>query len=156
MIPEVRKAVKGYEGLYHVTNKGRVYSLRKRDFMKLSNSRQHRVVNLTKNKTPTLKLVHKLVMEAFVGPCPRGMEVLHGPKDNDHLDNLSYGTRSQNIHDRNRDGVKGGPRPVKRSDGERFPSLTAAAESVGGQYQNVMKCCKGTIHTHKNFGWEYA
>lgn len=156
MIPEVRKAVVGYEDLYQVTNKGRVYSLRKRDFMKLSNSRQHRAVNLTKNKAATLKLVHRLVMEAFVGPCPEGMEVCHGPKDNDYLSNLSYGTRSRNIHDRARDGVKGGPRAVLRSDGRLFQSLTEGAESVDGQQQNVMKCCKGIINTHKGFNWSYA
>lgn len=51
--------------------------------------------------------VHRLVLEAFVGPCPPGMEVLHGPggqRDN-RLVNLCYGTPSQNQLDKYRDGT---------------------------------------------------
>jgi hypothetical protein len=43
--------------------------------------------------------VHRLVLLAFVGPCPAGHEVLHlnhQPADN-RLENLRYGTRSENI-----------------------------------------------------------
>ena len=43
--------------------------------------------------------VHQLVMQAFVGPCPDGCEVLHlnhNPADN-RLVNLKYGTRSENL-----------------------------------------------------------
>lgn len=52
-------------------------------------------------------LVHRLIAEAFLGPCPEGMEVLHGEKgqkDNTPA-NLSYGTKSQNQLDRYRDGT---------------------------------------------------
>jgi len=45
------------------------------------------------------RLVHQLVLEAFKGPCPPGMECLHKnhtPGDN-KLSNLKYGTRSENI-----------------------------------------------------------
>lgn len=51
--------------------------------------------------------VHRLVMLAFVGPCPEGMEVCHGPgghADN-RLSNLRYDTRSENQKDRVRHGV---------------------------------------------------
>jgi transcriptional regulator with XRE-family HTH domain len=42
-----------------------------------------------------------MVAEAFLGPCPKGEEVRHGDGDrtNPRLDNLSYGTRAQNIAD---------------------------------------------------------
>jgi len=51
-------------------------------------------------------LVHQIVLEAFVGPCPPGMEALHGPagKLDASLANLHYGTRSENVRDRVRDG----------------------------------------------------
>ena len=48
------------------------------------------------------RTVHSLVLEAFVGPCPQGHEGLHRngvPSDN-RLENLRYGTRSENIDDR--------------------------------------------------------
>lgn len=43
-------------------------------------------------------MVHRLVMAAFVGPCPPGMQVNHkdGIKRNSTLDNLEYVTVSQN------------------------------------------------------------
>jgi hypothetical protein len=51
--------------------------------------------------------VHQLVAEAFIGPCPEGQEVRHGP--NGKLDNrasqLCYGTRRDNKADQLRDGT---------------------------------------------------
>lgn len=47
-------------------------------------------------------LVHRLVLEAFRGPCPDGIEVRHlddNPERN-VLSNLAYGTRSENQVDR--------------------------------------------------------
>ncbi|AWY05488.1 HNH endonuclease [Gordonia phage Morrissey] len=45
--------------------------------------------------------VHRLVLEAFVGPCPSGMETRHlngNPKDN-RLENLVWGTSAENSQD---------------------------------------------------------
>jgi hypothetical protein len=51
--------------------------------------------------------IHTLVLNAFVGPCPSGMECLHddGNKLNNRLDNLSWGTRKANQEDRIRHGT---------------------------------------------------
>ena len=47
----------------------------------------------------TNRYVHLLVLEAFVGPRPPGMEALHGDdeRDNNRLDNLSWGTHAVNM-----------------------------------------------------------
>lgn len=48
------------------------------------------------------RYVHSLVLEAFVGPCPPGMEACHGPdptQTNNRLDNLRWDTRSKNLID---------------------------------------------------------
>ena len=45
--------------------------------------------------------VHRLVAEAFLGPCPDGHEVRHlnGDKLDNRICNLAYGPRSQNVLD---------------------------------------------------------
>lgn len=46
-------------------------------------------------------LIHRLVLETYVGPQPAGMEACHndGNKRNNHLGNLRWDTRQSNIHD---------------------------------------------------------
>lgn len=47
------------------------------------------------------RLVHHLVLEAFVGPRPEGMETLHANdvRDDNRLENLSWGTHQRNLID---------------------------------------------------------
>lgn len=52
------------------------------------------------------KWVHRVVLEAFVGPCPQGHEGRHlddNPKHN-NLMNLAWGTRLENAQDKRRNG----------------------------------------------------
>lgn len=57
------------------------------------------------------RLVHRLVLEAFGGPCPDGMECRHldGVRTNNAASNLCWGTRQDNADDRKRHGraIKG-------------------------------------------------
>lgn len=66
---------------------------------------------------------HRLVAEAFHGPCPEGQECRHldGDKSNCDFTNLRWGTRTENSHDK----IACGTAPV----GERHPAakLTEAA-----------------------------
>lgn len=50
--------------------------------------------------------VHHLILEAFVGPRPPGLHALHGDDDraNNRLDNLRWGSRSENIREAVRNG----------------------------------------------------
>jgi hypothetical protein len=52
------------------------------------------------------RYVHHLVLEAFVGPRPKGMECCHWDDDatNNRLSNLRWGTRLDNMQDRIRNG----------------------------------------------------
>lgn len=54
------------------------------------------------------RAVHRLVLEAFVGPCPPGMEACHndGSPANNHLPNLRWDTRKANIADCIRHGTR--------------------------------------------------
>lgn len=49
------------------------------------------------------RLVHRLVLESWKGPCPPGMECRHFPDgnpENNNLENLSWGTKMENTADR--------------------------------------------------------
>ncbi len=48
-------------------------------------------------------MVHRLVLEAFVGPCPEGKECRHFPdrtRTNNRLENLSWGSHRRNCKDK--------------------------------------------------------
>lgn len=55
------------------------------------------------------KYVHRLVAEAFIGPCPERHECCHrdGNPQNNRADNLRWGTRSENNLDAVRHGTNG-------------------------------------------------
>lgn len=102
------RAVQGFEGRYSVSDQGRVRSEDHWDGRRnvtgrilrpgRSNS-GHVSVAIGRGNS---RLVHQLVLEAFVGPRPPRHEVMHKngrPADN-RLANLKYGTRSENLkHD---------------------------------------------------------
>ncbi len=58
-------------------------------------------VNLSRDGKRYTKKVHRLVLEAFRGPCPLGMEACHYPdptRTNCKLTNLIWGTHTENMH----------------------------------------------------------
>lgn len=76
-------------------------------------------------RKPELRLVHHLVLEAFVGPRPDGQETRHGPGGalDNRLVNLCWGTHADNIRiDKVRDGTN--------LSGERHPAAKLTAASV--------------------------
>jgi len=94
------KWIPDHEGRYAVSDKGRVYSYVRNQYLqpKQWDSTGHVAVSLGRKET---RDVQDLVLAAFVGPRPEGKEALHGngvPDDN-RLDNLEWGTRSQNVMD---------------------------------------------------------
>lgn len=59
--------------------------------------------------------VHRLVLEAFIGPRPAGMECCHadGDRENNNLENLRWGTREENRADTERLRITNfGPAPA--------------------------------------------
>jgi hypothetical protein len=74
--------------------------------------------------------VHRLVLEAFVGPAPEGHEARHidDVKTNCRLTNLAWGTRAENLADRTKNGIYGGPTPgsARSRPTEEFRTQRAA------------------------------
>jgi len=93
------KPVVGWEGLYDVSDDGRVWSVRRASFKAATkNSDGYEYVQLWEHNRPKLRAVHHLVLTAFVGKRPAGGECNHldGNKSNNRAENLEWTTRSGN------------------------------------------------------------
>lgn len=140
---EIWRPIRNWSGFYEVSNLGRVRSLDRivpngrgggkfvpgrimkpyRDRPKYS----HMIIQLSRggrSKTGAeFPLVHKLVLEAFVGPRPPGMEACHNNGDgcDNRLSNLRWDTHRANMADQFEHGTKNRrkPREIKWRPGSR-------------------------------------
>ncbi len=114
---EVWRDVVGFEGLYTVSDDGQVWTVERMTWLPTRNLWRkqpgkllkfkhiptgHHQVSMRKNGQTINAYVHRLVLLAFVGPCPAGMEACHFPDrdvHNNRVDNLRWGTRSDNVQD---------------------------------------------------------
>lgn len=133
--PEEWRPVVGFEELYKVSDRGRVYSVRTGKFLKAGMNRRHRHVALCDGGEGKSYRVHRLVMAAFVGPCPDGLEVRHldDDPDNNHLTNLVYGTRSENTLDRVRNGTHHQAAKTRCKNGHEFTPENTLCRAGGGR-----------------------
>lgn len=126
------KPVVGYEDLYEVSNQGRVRSRGRvssdgsRRKGRLLNPRgmKHLFVTLSRNGVKAQPYVHRLVLEAFSGSAPVGTVGCHRDDDtqNNMLENLYWGTYSENLTDAVRNG--------KRTHPGRRKSLTESEVQI--------------------------
>ena len=96
---EIWRDVVGYEGLYMVSSLGRVWSVKTGLIMKQGgNGHGYKFITLCKNGGRKYPCIHRLVVEAFIGAIPKGLEVNHRDEDrsNNTLDNLEICTRQYN------------------------------------------------------------
>lgn len=106
--------VVGFSG-YLVSTHGRVYSERSKKYLRPQPAGNgHLRVALRRNGRTHLTLLHRIVLRAFVGPCPPGLEGCHEDDDptNNRLGNLRWDTRSANRRDAVRNQRARGGRQV--------------------------------------------
>jgi len=119
-------------------------------------------VGLTRNGKLHWRSVHRLVLEAFVGACPPGLEACHydGNRLNNRLDNLRWDTPEANIQDKHRhDRVVRGSRsgrakltegdiPVVRQLRAEGASYGEIAAAYGLTRATVIALLKGRTWNH--------
>lgn len=113
-LPEQSLPVVGWDG-YAVSRTGDVFSCRTngglhpgrwRKLKATPNEDGYPQVSIWDHQKSKTVRVHTLVLTAFIGPCPDGMECCHedGNRANNCLENLRWGTDQSNIDDRERHG----------------------------------------------------
>lgn len=169
---EVWKDVVGYEGLYQVSNLGRVKSLwfGKERILKLGrNIFGYLTVGLHKNEQQKTCKVHRLVAQAFI-PNPNVLpEVNHKDenKTNNSIENLewcdtkynsNYGTRNQRISEKCTNGKCSKPVLQYTLDGKfvkEWKSTRDIKRNLGYDQSHISKCCNGKIKSSYSFIWKY-
>lgn len=111
MQKEIWKPIKNYEGLYEVSNFGRVKSLSKkrtggrynclmvykeRILKPGENAQGYLKLDLCKNGTVKTHRVNRLVLAAFAGESFLECNHVDGDKKNNHIENLEYCSCSEN------------------------------------------------------------
>ena len=172
--PEEWKPIPGYEGLYEVSNYGRVRSFKwssKGKILSPGNTGKdgsgYCFVNLYKDgKAKKHCTIHRLVAEAFIPNPSNFPQVNHMDecKKNNYFENLewcssaynnSYGTRTRRMAEKN-------SKPVVQLDKKgnfisEFESLREASRRTGIADENICRCCnhKPGRYSAGGFIWIY-
>jgi hypothetical protein len=103
---EVWRPIAGYEGIYEVSNHGRVKRLTPSSggpgghvLQPVLNQTGYYYVNCCNRGKRSTSYIHKLVSEAFLGPRPHKYHVNHkdADKTNNNLLNLEYVSPAENV-----------------------------------------------------------
>lgn len=149
------REVPGFPG-YEISDLGRVRSWRPwrgqpvpRLMKALPDSAGYLRVAPFRDGTNVFRSIHRLVMEAFVGPPPDGMETRHlnGDKTDNRLINLAYGTRSENTYDQVQHGTHVAARKTHCDRGHAFDEANTYQRARGGR--TCRACARITHHLRK-------
>lgn len=169
------KEVKGYEGLYLISNFGKIVSLprevhTRRKFKNIivhrksrslktclrgNNGLMYEAITLTKNGISKRYSVHRLVAEAFI-PNPDCLpEVNHKDENplNNCVDNLEWCTRQYNIE------YSKAKKALQIKKGKvvgEYSSITNASKETGIKRTNINNALTGWTKTAGGFEWIYA
>ena len=170
MKKEYWRPVLGYEGLYEVSNWGRVKSLPRNGTVKYARILKpdtdkdgYLYVVLSKNNKQKLFKIHRLVAEAFI-PNPNNLPMINHKdenKQNNNAENLEWCDNKYNINY----GSCIERRSKKRSkpilqftlDGVFVKEWDSIAECGRNGFQTsaIIMCCKGKRKKHHKFIWKY-
>lgn len=182
MNTEIWKDIKGYEGLYQVSNFGRIKSLSrtmnnrfggeaqlKERIRKLYKYQGYFRVALCKNCIQKSYNVHRLVAQAFI-PNPDNLPIINHKDENpsnNHVENLEWCTHQYNncygtVRERLSKAQLNCPsksKTVYQYDLHYnlikvWPSAAECRRS-GFSQGHICACCRGERKTHKGFHWSY-
>lgn len=168
-IKEEWRPVVGYEGLYEVSNFGRIVAcekidksgiLRKRKILKPCKRKGYCIIGLGTVGNRKTRSVHRLVAEAFI-PNPQNFpQVNHKDenKSNNNIDNLEWCTNDYNIHY--------GSGIIRKSHGvvqlsksheiiNKYNSILEASKKTGIAKTSIYNAAHGRQNSAGGFLWMY-
>lgn len=178
---EIWKPIKGYEGLYEISNLGRVKSLSRvtphngrvyptKILKPHINTKKYLDVELSQNGLKQRYRIHRLVAETFIPNPNNKPQVNHidCDKSNNRVDNLEWCDNSENqrhafAHGLNHRG-KFGDSPKAKSvlqytlDGilmREWDSIVRVKKECGYSDGYISQCCKGKYKHAYGYVWKY-
>lgn len=171
---EIFVPIKGYEGLYEVSNLGRIKSFKNGSqiLKPVITKKGYFTIVLCLNGVPKRFLIHRLVAQAFI-PNPDNLPFVNHKdevKTNNVVTNLEWCTAKYNSNygtskERQSEKLRGvlntkTSKPVEayNDDGKiiyTFPSLMEAHRH-GFDFRLVSAVCRGKHITHKGLHWRFA
>lgn len=184
MTKEIWKDIKGFEGLYQVSNFGRIKNLDKIVIGKLPNGQlinkiyKEKIKLIKNNKKGYLRVgltdgnyirnayqIHRLVAETFIINPENKKEVNHinGIKTDNHVENLEWVTRYENITHAIKTGLYDNKnKKVKCIEtGIIYNSIIDASRLLNINSSCIVRCCNNGLSkiqqkTAGKFHWEYV
>ena len=164
---EIWRDIEGYEGLYKVSNLGRVKSIKfrtERILKPANNGCGYLYVKLCKNGEQNICLIHRLVAQVFISNPQNLPEINHKDEDktNNKVENLewcttkynhNYGTINQRIADKHSKTVL-----QYTKDGnflQEWKSGYDIERNLGYCHGKISACCPGKQKTSYGFVWKY-
>lgn len=142
---EIWKDIVGFENLYQISNKGRVFNLKVFRQSKLSNRGGYMRTVLFKNGKRKNCSVHRLVAEAFIPNPLNKPEINHinGNKNDNNVINLEWVTGKENINHAWNNGLIV---PIKMTYEHKCKlkdanSIKVIDESTGIVYNSITDAC---------------
>lgn len=164
IIMEKWKDIEGFEGLYQVSNMGRVRSCfregTKGGIIKQFVKDRYYKVHIYKNGKQLNFYTHRLVAKAFVINKHNKPEINHidGNKLNNNANNLEWCNRQENMEHAYRNGLKKTIRVAQMKNGieiKIFLNANRASKETGIHYASIHRCCNGIIKSAGGYQWKY-
>jgi hypothetical protein len=172
------KDIKGYEGIYQVSNLGRVKTLsnnasRKERIRKNKiDKRGYSVIILHKNKNRKNCNVHRLVAEAFI-PNPENkpcIDHINTIRTDNRVENLRWCTQKENVNNPiSLEKMKSSQLGSKHWKSKSVIQFTIEGEivniwessmiienTIGINNSLIWRCCHGKNETTHGFKWQYV
>ena len=162
---EIWKDIKGFEGIYKVSNKGKIKNkfnrIRK---TKLNYENGYEYIGLRKEGKYYWKFVHKIVAETFI-PNPKGYSIVNHideDKTDNRAENLEWCTQKYNMNygTARLKISKGNSKKVYQYDLKgKLVNVFYGAREAGRilkiRHQGITACCRGEREEYKNYVWKY-